>query len=490
MRTFRKTAQPYFAAKAEEAKNGGAEGVKVVSELPETGKDGDLVLVKKEIPVDVDITNVEFDVYGYGEDVYGYGEGEIMLVDKNGVYQNEKELYEKFDHYIESLGLIGRHINLYADVDTLEHFNSEIEQNNVIVLNSREDAIGESPSDENKFWLKMGTCKLGELNFFETPFYLNGEELKSISITCIVNNSYDSFPNHYEYKNGNIEIVVYNFEVTPDEDARISEIVADQIEVLAPVYQVLERGEFYNFLDNPEQTAEWRAQAEAQGYQNFALVGGFECAPIPEPEYDYEMYVYYNEEYNLIPSGDEEEIEGSQLLPFVEPTFNQLMLEQFFQPSTNSVKIKSLDAIIALLRKYNISMDLPFVNTNSSGPCSVSIGPITIVSDGERTNYDGGILFSLSGTDQIVTGLISQTTDTLGTFLETNRAAIEEALANWTCSFEPFARGDNLDYGTFVYIKYSGYDRFKNTLYHSPVNKIVKAQDIVDLFELVDNQGE
>ena len=73
--------------------DGDVEGVKVVDKLPETGKDGDLVLVKKEIPTDIDITNVEFDVYGQN--------GIMVFVDKNEVYASRELLNQEADKFLQ-----------------------------------------------------------------------------------------------------------------------------------------------------------------------------------------------------------------------------------------------------------------------------------------------------------------------------------------------------------------------------------------------------
>ena len=158
MRTFRKIAQPYFAAKAEEAKNGGAEGVKVVSELPETGKDGDLVLVKTE-KKDVDISQLEVDVYSIGN-------GATIIVDKNNVFDSSDTLDNDVLNFFEDIMLKERTFyQCYTASDFAELVNNE----EILLIEKREELIGNSERTLGNAAIKQGTCKIGELNFIECP---------------------------------------------------------------------------------------------------------------------------------------------------------------------------------------------------------------------------------------------------------------------------------------------------------------------------------
>ena len=331
MRTFRKIAQPYFAAKAEEAKNGGgAEGVKVVSELPETGKDGDLVLVKKE--ADIDISNVEFDVYTI---IGSEDKDELMLVDKNEVYSDMNVLNQAIRTYI---GDLTKNIsdNVFYDAPQaalLTMFQEAYEQGMFEIVQNKEEIIGKTC--RKPYLIKQGTCKLGELNFVELDDS-DSHAYEEAKLYFIYGNKTNGFATDITI--GETDVTEVQYMINIEDDVVIG--FDTDLELRYKLIRTLNRGEVFDFSVDAEQTYNWMNEAQLEGFDSIAMNGGF---VVKEPEYDYNMYVYYDGKFNEIPSGEEAQ-------SFEDYTF--LAAGNFAGTyNSSSIKFKGTDALINYLEK-------------------------------------------------------------------------------------------------------------------------------------------
>lgn len=483
------------AKKVYGGEGGDVEGVKVVDELPETGKDGDLVLVKKATSQDIDISNVEFDVYIM---TGAKGEEDLLLVDKNEAYSNMLMLNQAIGTYIEDLITSGNVLWNAPQGVLLTEFQTAYEQGLFEIVQNKEEIIGKAI--KKAYIIKQGTCKFGELNFVELddPDSYAYEEAY---LCFIYGNKLNGFTTDITIRDSDVTKIQY--EIRTDLNGIVTGFDTD-LELHYKLIRTLDRGEVFDFSVDAEQTYNWMNEAQLEGFDSIAMNGG--CV-VKEPEYDYKMYVYYDNQFNEIPSGAEAETETFNVEDYTLLAASNYANEyELNQSGTRSFKFKGVDALIEVLTKSGIDVNLPFCVPKHSSTGNSLVFYRDTSSGYEFSMRSRGLegsedynLASFKIINHETHNLINSFTDTILSFLTTNKAVIDSFFCNDPSHYLSEAEmynlapnrgqtGNNPQYTCIYHCYYKkvvetedGYDDTSKSYYYA-----INVRMILDLFEPVE----